>query len=524
MHSLACIRTPSRERRRGEREPACEGGGGAAMSIYEEKTGADVGAGRLHQSSGVGFGDVGGDDRDGGGSGEPELVVPDYGGGVDAGGNDVEPATATELSAPDTDPSARIAGFKAKREKRETWGLTIVLNVLVVMYVGPQLLAKGDPDVNPLKEYVNGTEQWQWTEAGSYVYAAIWPVVHVADAAIVSSGLQLEDVVAKFQWSAVAACQVPATSVLLWIYFSVAQVMTILTLYAGYGWPCGVLFGAMWLRFLVVGGLCFAREPVEPNARNILMRRPTAYEHRIMMEMTFMVGYVVPFDFYCINEGQWDGKTAGRAGAMLMVFLELAWVALWWSKWGRDGLLAAGAPRVAKSEGKSREDRFADALLFGLLTYPVHGLLHCVFLLPDIPSNDELVTMEGLLRLVDGWWRFCWSQSPILIVFICFRKQIFGVLKVSLQNKQRLQDGAFIAALLVDDGVDDLIYEATELFRAVPFSKITADLLRSSKGTNADYALSQPCKLNSVDFFVSHSESVRLLMPASFILSSTAVL
>ena len=68
---------------------------------------------------------------------------------------------------------------------------------------------------------------------------------------------------------------------------------------------------------------------------------------------------------------------------------------------------------------------------------------------------------------------------------------------------------------MVDDGADDLISEATELFRGVPFSKITADLLRSSKGTEADYALSQPCKLSSVDFFVSHSETAN----ACFVLS-----
>lgn len=492
------------------------------MSIYEENTGA----GGLRQSSGhpsrVGFG--GDPPPQGGESGEPELVVPDYGGGVDAGGDDAEPAPApaSDPAAPTTDPSTRIAEFKAKREKRETWGLTIVLNLLVVMHVGPQLLVHiDDPDVNPFKKYVNGTVQW--TPIGTKVYAHIWIVIHFADAAIVSSGLQLEDVVAKFQWSAVAACQVPATSVVLWIYFSVAQVVTLGTMYKIYGWPVLVLFGAMWLRFLVVGGLCFAGEPVEPNLRNILMRRPTAYEHRIVMEMTFMVGIYVPFDFYCIKEGQWDGKTVGRAGAMLMVFLELAWVALWWSKWGRDGLLAAGAPRVAKSEGKSREDQFADAVLFALLTYPMSHLLHYMFLFPDIPDNAELVTMESAARLGDDWWRYFWDQSPVPIVFICFRKQIFGILKASLQEKQRLQDGAFIAALLVDDGVDDLIYEATELFRGVPFSKVSPDLLRSSKGTQAEYALSQPCKLNSVDFFVSHSEAAH----ACFIhpvLSSTAVL
>ena len=80
-------------------------------------------------------------------------------------------------------------------------------------------------------------------------------------------------------------------------------VVTLGSMYKSYGWPVLVLFGAMWLRFLVVGGLCFAGEPVEPNLRNILMRRPTAYEHRIVMEMTFMVGIYVPFDFYCIKEG-----------------------------------------------------------------------------------------------------------------------------------------------------------------------------------------------------------------------------
>ena len=92
---------------------------------------------------------------------------------------------------------------------------------------------------------------------------------------------------------------------------------------------------------------------------------------------------------------------------------------------------------------------------------------------------------------------------------------LVGTTRSQRQKKQWLRDGAFIAALLVDDGANDLISEATELFRGVPFSKITADLLRSSKGTEADYALSQPCKLSSVDFFVSHSETAN----ACFVLS-----
>jgi hypothetical protein len=469
------------------------------MSIYTENTGADIGAGGLRQSR-VG---VGGDLQSGDSS---ELVVPDYG-GVDAGGDDAEPVPAS-------DPSALIAEFKAKREKHETWGLMVVLTVLVVIYVGlPALQYVDDPDVNPFKEDINGTVQL--TPTGVEVYAYLFPTTHFAEAAIVSSGLPLEDVVAKFQWSVVAAGKVPATSVALWIYFAMGQWFTAMALEASYGWPSMALFVAVWFRFLVAGGLCFAEEPVEPNSRNMLMRRPTAYEHRITTEVAFMVSLYVPFDLYCIKEGQWDGKTVGRTGAMLMVFLELAWIALWYFKWGRDALLAAGAPRVAKCEGKSREDLFAEAILFGLMTYPVHGLLHHMFLFPDIPDNAELVTMESQPRPGDIWMKYSRLQIVPLFPFIFFRKQIFSVLKASLQKKQRLRDGAFIAALLVDDGADDLISEATELFRGVPFSKITADLLRSSKGTQVDYALSRPCKLSSVDFFVSHSETAN----ACFVLS-----
>jgi hypothetical protein len=102
-------------------------------------------------------------------------------------------------------------------------------------------------------------------------------------------------------------------------------------------------------------------------------------------------------------------------------------------------------------------------------------------------------------------------------------RTLAGTTRSQRQKKQRLRDGAFIAALLVDDGADDLISEATELFRGVPFSKITADLLRSSKGTEADYALSQPCKLSSVDFFVSHSETANAFLLRA-IRSSTKVL
>ena len=92
-------------------------------------------------------------------------------------------------------------------------------------------------------------------------------------------------------------------------------------------------------------------------------------------------------------------------------------------------------------------------------------------------------------------------------MFLFFRRQIYNALKAPFLTKQRLQDGAFIAALLAEDDADDMIGQATELFRGIAFSKVSVELLRSSKGSAEEYKLSRPCKLNSVDFFVSHSTS-----------------
>ena len=156
---------------------------------------------------------------------------------------------------------------------------------------------------------------------------------------------------------------------------------------------------------------------------------------------------------------------------------------------------------------KDRGTVFVEAWCMIVLSYQVGQLLHSAFLMPDLPDNAELATVSGVALPHSYWWHACWTQGMPTLVFLCFRDQIFSVLKAPLRKKQRLHDGAFIAALLADDDNENIMNEATSLFRGVPFSSITADLLRSSKGTQADYALSQPCKLNQVDFFVSHSES-----------------
>ena len=68
-----------------------------------------------------------------------------------------------------------------------------------------------------------------------------------------------------------------------------------------YGWQSLALVVAMWVRFLVFGRLNFAKEPVK--GRNILVRKPTAYEHEIMMMMCWVNMYPI-FDLFCIKGDQ----------------------------------------------------------------------------------------------------------------------------------------------------------------------------------------------------------------------------
>lgn len=168
--------------------------------------------------------------------------------------------------------------------------------------------------------------------------------------------------------------------------------------------------------------------------------------------------------------------------------------------------LAQYAFRACAPEGMDRDTLRIEALLLVFCILGVEQFLHHLFLWPDLPLNGDLVTMTGKSIPGDGHLSFSIKlmAPPLLLLF--FRKQIFSVLKAPFRKQQRLQDGAFIAALLAEDDADDVIDQATELFRGIPFSKVSADLLRSSQGSEEEYNLSHQCKLNSIDFFISHSK------------------
>eukprot|EP01046_Picozoa_sp_COSAG06_P056466 COSAG06_NODE_10690_length_1635_cov_2.582031_1_plen_399_part_10 len=369
---------------------------------------------------------------------DQELVVPDY------DDDDDDAKTAESSPQAPADPAACIAEFKAKREKHERWALAVILNVFIIADMGAMLLLQlavwnPDADTNPFKEVVNGT--LQYTEDGFQWYSYMFAVDWWAYAAVYSTPVPLDEIAAGFQWSGIAARQMPSPqSIGVWTMMAISELSNVNVMYGVYGWPTIALHVAMWFRFLVLGRLNFANEPVK--GRNILLRQPTAYEHVLLMKACWMLVYII-FDLFCIKDGQWDGKTVGRAGATLMVFLECAVLVLWWFKWGRDGLFMLGG-----LDEKGRADRFANAYLWGiLLSMNLQQLLHYIFLIPDLPDNDELVSLTGVVKTGESWLTLFRWQAPALLTFICFRKQIFSALKAPLRRKQRLQDGAFIAAL-----------------------------------------------------------------------------
>jgi hypothetical protein len=107
-------------------------------------------------------------------------------------------------------------------------------------------------------------------------------------------------------------------------------------------------------------------------------------------------------------------------------------------------------------------------------------------------------------------------------IFFCFRRQIIDALAAPFRDKQRLHDGAFIAALLVstDDAASssttmteaDLIADAADLMRRIPMTRITLQMLAASpRDANYDSAASfregEDCDLGSCDYFISHSWS-----------------
>ena len=196
--------------------------------------------------------------------------------------------------------------------------------MFVVIWIGSLVLttwAVRDPDpaTNPFKEDINGTAEW--TETGYWMYVECYAIVRWVSCAVVSLPLPLEEIAAGFQWTDIAACKFPPIPSLgIWLIYSVADLPNIITIGSKYGWPSVVLVVAVWLRYVIIGRFQFAKEPVHPN-RHVLLRPPTMHEHAILIRMGWVQAYPV-VGLLWIKAGQWDGKTLGRAGGVVLVCLQ----------------------------------------------------------------------------------------------------------------------------------------------------------------------------------------------------------
>ena len=288
-----------------------------AMSIYESEeknspaamavADSDVGTGGLRQ--GLFGGDAGSSSRTQEES--EDAVVP---------GDDGPDSVATA-----------ITDFKAKREHRERLALGVLLNIMLVVTVTTQVFSQWilhdvNPATNPFREAMNGTATAALTKVGRAVYTDVYAAQRWVQACIVSMPLDLEAIASDFRWgSGILAGKRPSlASACLWGIFSTIDVVGCYTNGTKYGWPSVFLQLAVFFRYMIFGRLQFAREPQDPGERNPLLRQPTLIEHIVMERIAWSLGDYIAFDMYCIHDGQWDGKTTGKFGGLLMVFLELA--------------------------------------------------------------------------------------------------------------------------------------------------------------------------------------------------------
>jgi hypothetical protein len=235
---------------------------------------------------------------------------------------------------------------------------------------------------------VNGTVAW--TDAGLTLYTGLYGVNVLLYSAIVATPLEHEALAAQLRWRDFAAGKFPSlASVGMWATFTSYGPLWGWALYLKYGWPSALLPAAVWVRYVIFGRLQFAEAPIE--GKHALLRQLTLPEHLTIERLAWGLGPYIAFDLYCIHDGQWDGKTVGRTGGVLLVLSELACVVAWWFTWGQRVFTTC--------DRKDRAQVFVKAYLSGIAQPPMHQLLHAIALWPDQLNNAELSTMRSGVSL-----------------------------------------------------------------------------------------------------------------------------
>jgi hypothetical protein len=252
------------------------------------------------------------------------LVVPDY---IDEDGDqaDVGSPGTPGTSGMGASPSERIAEFKATREKREQLALGVVLIFLLFVMIGALVACA----------WLYNHPDQLYTPTGLLVYIHLFNLQFMCIYAFGSIPLDLEALASEFRWKNIADGRLPGlVSIGAWAFFPVSDVFTVIVLRAKYGWP-SVSIVALTEMYLLRWKWEFASAPMHSSDNHLLTRRPTVVEWAAMKAGAWSAGCYPIFDLYCIHDGQWDGRSVGRLGGLVLVLAQWMVCVVWWMKRAR---------------------------------------------------------------------------------------------------------------------------------------------------------------------------------------------
>ena len=252
-------------------------------------------------------------------------------------------------------------------------------------------------------------------------------------------------------------------------------------------------------------------------------------------------------DIFAVLGGQYDAGPLGVGGGLLVVAYGLAALCNYW-RWGfaiLQGTRPTPGPRLW--DPASRQEMCGAFWHTGVSAlgpwFMLRGFLggytpHPECSAPGCGMNATVMLnhvssaalLEGKVSYSEPFGPKTQNTNLILAVVFCgivpfwvWRRGIYGLITRPCRAKQRLADGAFIAALLLamDDGDGDgdgggekhdrdLVADAAVLMRRVPMSRVTLQMLGASPrdenyDASASYSMGEACGLGGCDFFVSHS-------------------
>jgi hypothetical protein len=470
---------------------------------------------------------------------------------MDGGSLEAAAAGVDDGAGGEDDTQNRIAAFREQRELRRVRGTRLIVSLAFLIGFVGLWWAEITQDHNPLP-FIPDADEW----AVGYLLNN----VGLALAYIAADTLDFEKLWGELQIaelrSDLASSALALSTKVVYFYLIASQVPS---LFKKYGWL--LLYGYIWLWLVPALSLALALTKGQLNVfapavtaeRPFLERKPTVCEwYAVYTSLTFLM--YVGADAEMWSRNQWEaferngGSSAVPESDGLLGPTLSPIVAILASLCGGARFVHRWALRAFEQEPP---EWFQDPRpwLFGSLWMQFNIHLGVVLLVRAAVQPENQTLMGNNLDLFEtlgiserrhwDWLHWTWQEdipTPrannregialvgavfVIVPSIAFRyrSQIYELLIKSFNKKQRLLDGAFIAALLDDGSTNDgdgdgsdLIADSAALIRRVPMRHVSLAMLQASPrdpsyDSAQSFALGESCGLGGVDFFVSHSWS-----------------